>query len=103
MTDDEKLQSLLSDEAFAKQILELETPAEVVKLLGEKGVVIPESTVVAIRNKIAEGVSEELDEEALEQVSGGSITLATVAVVAGVAAGVMTLATKVDSWTRRRW
>ena len=56
MTEEEKLKELFSDEAFAKKILELENSGEVVKALSEKGVNIPESSVVEIRNQLLKGL-----------------------------------------------
>ena len=111
MTDNErieKLKELVSDADFTEQLLDLETPEEVQAAIKEKGVDISLDEINQIKDYIiANADKEELDDEQLEQVAGGSITVGTVigAVIVGAAivSATAKLGSKVHEWTRGRW
>ena len=86
----EKIKEIFADEAFVKDLFELETAADVQIALKEKGIELTEEEIFAIREmilKVADGEISakqleqwatqaergELSEELLEQVSGGSV------------------------------
>jgi hypothetical protein len=74
--DEAKLKEVFSDEAFVKELLELDAPEEVQAKLADKGVALTLEETKAlgsalVRNAEANG---ELDEDALEDVAGGSTT-----------------------------
>lgn len=72
MDENEKLQSLLKDEAFVERILRM-TPEEVQKVLEEEGVHFTVEEIIQAGEMI-KAIAEndgELSEEALENVAGG--------------------------------
>lgn len=86
----ENMKAAFADEAFVKNLFELETAAEVQTALKEKGVELTEEEALSIREflaKVKSGEisaeqleSGELSEEMLGQVAGGSsLVLADVA------------------------
>ena len=121
----ERLKEVFLDEAFVKSLFELETVAEVQAALQEKGIELTEEEILGVRNlliKVEEGgisaeqlekwaaqiESGELSEELLEQVSGGSISIAAAAVVtflikAGTAAAVAGLIYGAAHAIKNRW
>ena len=125
MMNIEKMKEVLSDEAFFKSLFELETAAEVQAALREKGIELTEEEILGVRDlmiKVEEGgisaeqlekwaaqiESGELSEELLEQVSGGSISIAAAAVVtflikAGTAAAVAGLIYGAAHAIKNRW
>ena len=89
----EKLKEAFADEAFVKGLFELETAAEVQAALKEKGVELTEEEILSVRDVLAkvesgeisaeqleqwtkQVESDELPEELLEQVAGGSLMVA---------------------------
>ena len=99
----EKMKAVFADEAFIKQLFELETAAQVQAALKERGVELTEEEILGIRDLIlkvergeisaeqlekwaAQGENGELSEEALEQVAGGSIIGAIIAIIGTKAA-----------------
>lgn len=121
----ERLKEVFLDEAFVKSLFELETVAEVQAALREKGIELTEEEILGVRDlmiKVEEGgisaeqlekwaaqiESGELSEELLEQVSGGSITIAAAAIVtflikAGTAAAVAGLIYGAAHAIKNRW
>ena len=121
----ERLKKVFLDEAFVKSLFELETVAEVQAALREKGIELTEEEILGVRDlmiKVEEGgisaeqlekwaaqiESGELSEELLEQVSGGSISIAAAAVVtflikAGTAAAVAGLIYGAAHAIKNRW
>ena len=97
----EKLNSLLQDKAFLEKLLALETETDVQALLAENGVELTIAEIAAIKSGIEAklGENEELSEDDLENVSGGSVA----AIITAVATGLVALGTAVDQWTNRRW
>ena len=110
----EKMKAVFADEAFIKQLFELETAAQVQAALKERGVELTEEEILGIRDFIikvergeisaeqlekwaAQGENGELSEEALEQVAGGSITIAALIALVGSKAAITGLVTVVGA------
>ena len=109
----EKMKAVFADEAFIKQLFELETAAQVQAALKERGVELTEEEILGIRDLIlkvergeisaeqlekwaAQEENGELSEEALEQVAGGSIIGAIIAII-GTKAAITGLVTMVGA------
>ena len=109
----EKMKAVFADEAFMKQLFELETAAQVQAALKERGVELTEEEILGIRDFIikvergeisaeqlekwaAQEENGELSEEALEQVAGGSIIGAIIAII-GTKAAITGLVTVVSA------
>ena len=109
----EKVKAVFADEAFMKQLFELETAAQVQAALKERGVELTEEEILGIRDFIikvergeisaeqlekwaAQEENGELSEEALEQVAGGSIIGAIIAII-GTKAAITGLVTVVGA------
>ncbi|MBR1729834.1 MAG: Nif11-like leader peptide family RiPP precursor [Selenomonadaceae bacterium] len=104
----EKLKEIFADKDFTAKVLEMETPEEVQKAVKTKGVEMSLEEIDSIKDfveKNSEG--EELTDDQLENVAGGSITVAAVVggiIIGGaVISGAVTLGRAVNNWTRRRW
>ena len=110
----EKMKVVFADEAFMKQLFELETAAQVQAALKARGVELTEEEILGIRDFIikvergeisaeqlekwaAQGENGELSEEALEQVAGGSITIAGLIALVGAKAAITGLVTVVGA------
>lgn len=107
MTNEEKLKELLADKDFTLSLLGMETAEQVQEALQAKGVELEIADIEAVR-KLLETPSEgELTDDALETVSGGSLTiLAAIGIaslIGGAVSGTIFLGDKVHSWTRSRW
>ncbi len=87
-----KLNELLKDQDFAKQLFELDTPEEVKDLLSKKGVDVTVDEVNALGQQLSEmedkikSGSDELTEDELESAAGGvtpivAYTLSTTATI----------------------
>ena len=121
----EKMKEVFADEAFVKGLFELETAAEVQAALKEKGVELTEEEILSVRDVLAkvesgeisaeqleqwtkQVESDELPEELLEQVAGGSLMVAGL-VILGIcgAVGLVGLADSIDGivehLTGRHW
>lgn len=119
----EKIKEVFSDEAFVKNLFELESAGEVQAALKEKGIEFSEEEIISIRDfllKVEESditkeqlekwtvqlEDGELSEEELENVAGG-IVLETVGFVVGCAiiayAGVTFLTLSIMDAVERRW
>lgn len=80
----------------------MEDANDVQKALADKGVELTLEEINLIRNQLA-GTDEELNEDELENVAGGSV-LGTVAAVVGIVSGVVAIADFLGrSFRRRRW
>ena len=119
----EKIKAVFADKEFVKSLFEMETVAEVQAALKEKGVELTEEEILGIRELLVklengeisaeqaelwakQAENGELPDEALEQVSGGSV-LGTIAVVvlglicvAGIAVAVDNA---IEAGTGRHW
>ena len=63
----EKMKEVFSDEAFVKDLFELETATEVQAALMEKGVEMSEEEILAVRDLLAKMESGEISVEQAEQ------------------------------------
>ena len=71
----EKLETLLQDEEFAKKLFSLESDTEVQSFLAENGVEFTLKEIAAMKAAVKarlENGDEELSEDMLENVAGGS-------------------------------
>ena len=71
-----RIKEVFSDEAFVKEMVSKDTPAEVKALLAEKGIDVSENDILQLRKLVEKKLSqaedsEELDENDLEDVAGG--------------------------------
>ena len=105
--NEKRLQKVLSDEGFAEDLLELETPEQVQAAFREKGIEISIEQIISLRSALikelekAEANNAELSVEDLDDVAGGyawatplTSTILRFALNAGVA---------VHKLTRGRW
>lgn len=93
MTNQEKFQELMNDEAFVKTAFCVDTVEEVQKAFADHGVEITPEEIYAIGDavSVATSTDEELSEDALDSVAGG-ILWSPILFKAGVAAGIATRA-----------
>ena len=98
--NEELLKEVLSDEAFAKSLIEMETPEDVQTALKEKGVDLSIEDIKAIQNLLVNQEDGELSEDDLENVAGG---VDVDKIITGVVDGICKLGDAVHKWTRRRW
>ncbi len=93
MENKEKLQQLMQDEKFLKEILDLETIEEVQHAFKEKGVNISTEDLKSVRELIIKFIDNnyELSEEELEEICGGSaITGILIFILKAILAGIIT-------------
>lgn len=87
----EQFEALVNDELFVEKLTKLETNEEVQKAFAERGIGFTMEEIDQIVEKLY-GDKSELNEDSLENVSGGVvITATTVAAVSCIAAGVALL------------
>ena len=96
-----KMKEIFSDEQFVKSLFEMETAAAVQAALKEHGIDLTEQEILSIQNmlsKVESGeisaeqmdllakktMGGELSDESLEQIAGGFVITATVAIVTKV-------------------
>lgn len=99
----EKLNELLQDESFIKNLLSLETDEEVQSFLSENGVDFTLSEIAAIKSGVAArlaGDEEELSDDDLENVAGGADIAA---IISGICDGIGKIGDYIHKWTRGRW
>lgn len=113
--NEERIKEVFSDEAFVKELLSKETPEEVQAMLAEKDIDLTIDEIVKLRELIikklqkAQSGEEELGDEDLEDVAGGSGLAVLVAgtlsllIVPALFAGLMYGASEVNERTRGRW
>lgn len=101
--NEQQIKELFSNEEFIDSLLALETPEEVQKALTDQGVDLSIQEILAIKDSIANSLDseEELSEEQLETVTGGSFLV--VAIISAVVTGLIKLGDAVDRWTNKRW
>ena len=76
MTNEErtqKLQELMADEEFLKSTMDMETPAELRAAFAARGLEMTEDEVIRVVKLVNKEENDELNEESLENVAGGSI------------------------------
>ncbi len=97
--NEEKLKSLMADEAFVSRLLELETPEEVCAAFEKEGITVTPEEIRQVKEKLENVNSEsELSEDALEEVAGGFLVSAVawgVTALIGIGFG--------EKITRSRW
>lgn len=99
--DEEKLKSLMADEAFVNKLLELETPEEVCAAFEKEGITVTADEISKLKEKLeSAGTEGELSEDALEEVAGGFLLLWSAAVWGASALTGIGIGEKI---TRRRW
>lgn len=107
MNIEEKLKELLADKEFATALLNMESAEQVQQALQEKGVELEIADIEAVRKLLDSPAEGELTDDALETVSGGSLTIMAAigiaSIITGAVTGTITLGNKVNSWTRSRW
>lgn len=98
----ERLNELVQNEVFMKRLLALETDVEVQALLAENDVELSLDEIKFIKKQVEARLNgqEELDEEDLANVVGGS---ATAAIITAVVAGIVKLGNAVHKWTNGTW
>jgi len=95
--DEQRMKEIFSDGAFVKELLDMETPAQVQMAFKGKGVNLTEAEVVQIRDQINKhiesgAISDELSLDQLDDVAGGLAPLligiaVLIAAVGGAVAG----------------
>lgn len=96
---EEKLKKVMSDEAYVKELLALETPEEVQASLEEKDVEMSLDEIKQATNLLSRYSDGELSEDELAEIAGGCAACVTCAIISIVASGA-----GFTEWiTRRRW
>lgn len=101
--DDAKIKKVFSDKKFVESLLEMSSAKDVQAALAEKGVKLSEKEIIDVKNQLAKGNGKELSQDQLDGVAGGVVISGTVLAVVACVSGVISLAGKVNEWTRRRW
>jgi hypothetical protein len=83
----ENVKEVFSDEAFVKELFEMETASQVQAALKEKGIELTEAEILEIRDTLAKVESGELTEDMLENVAGGITIAGIISIIVAVAAG----------------
>ncbi|MBR6940797.1 MAG: Nif11-like leader peptide family RiPP precursor [Clostridia bacterium] len=99
MDNKEKLDALMKDEAFVKKLEACKTAAEIIALYKEQGIEVTEENAKAGLAVLQKG--DELDESALENVSGGTlgalVGIATIATAHSVIIGLNAVSDKLNN------
>lgn len=76
MMNEAKVQEVLNDEVFVKNLLAMETPEEVQAALQAKDIDFSVEEIVTIRDTVVQKLAagDELSDEDLENVAGGLVT-----------------------------
>jgi hypothetical protein len=79
--NEERIKEIFSDEAFVKELFSKEDPEEVQKMLADKGIDLSIDEIVTLKDMLEKKLQqaqngEELAEDDLEEVAGGSGVLA---------------------------
>ena len=86
----------MKDQAFVDQLSAAQSAEEAQKIFASKGIDFTLEEVKAIALGVEKG--DELGEEELEAVSGGSITLAGIWTVVKIVGGVVTIVDTIRKW-----
>lgn len=84
---EEKLQELSEDKEFLEKVCSTEEPEQIKALFLEKDIEMDDEAATAFVEKLRSMDGEELDEEALENVSGGFLGLCAAGTIAACAIG----------------
>ncbi len=100
---EEKIKAVMAEEGFVEKLMECQEPEQVQALFAEKGVELSLDDVMAISKGLSAALEdgEELDEDALDSVAGGSATLAIVGAVVSVVTTVVKNWRSIKNWFRR--
>ena len=106
--NEDRVKEVFSDEEFVKEFFGKETPEEAQAMLAEKDIEVSVEELVKLRDLLikkaqqAEG-SEELNDDELEDVSGGIIGFAIAMLVGGALLGGLFITAGVMEEKGRRW
>ena len=106
--NEDRVKEVFSDEEFVKELFSKETPEEAQAMLAEKDIEVSVEELVKLRDLLikkaqqAEG-SEELNDDELEDVSGGIIGFAIAMLVGGALLGGLFITAGVMEEKGRRW
>ena len=96
MANQAVLEKVFADEAFVKQLVEMEKPEDVRDALNAKGAEVTTEEVQQIAKSLSQQAEGELDEDALEDVAGG-VSIGTIISAARIGYDLVRTA------IRRRW
>ncbi len=99
---EEKLTQILAEEGFVEKLMRCETPEQVQSLFGKKGLDLTLEEIRAISQSLTLEFSDsdELDEDALDAVAGGT-TYSTAFVAATISPALSAAMKKLDPELRR--
>ena len=107
--NEERIKEVFSDEAFVKALLEQEEAAQVQAMLAEKEIDLSIEEInklqeLLLKQSSGEVDEEELSEDALEDVAGGSLVVLGALIIATLGLGLVAgSAACLASNRRRRW
>ena len=99
----EKLTTLLQDEAFVEKLIAQENDTDVQALLKENNIELSLEEIALIKKKVDARLSsgsDELSDDDLENVAGGADVGS---IISGVADALCKIGDSVHKWTRSRW
>ena len=110
--NEERIKEIFSDKEFVTELISLETPTDIQALLKTKGIDLDLEQIEKGKKMVTEKLEQfaagedvfddEIGDDDLDKVSGGSVTL-TFVIVQAVVVGVCTAAHEVHQVTRGRW
>jgi len=104
----EKIIEVFSDKEFVMQLLEIEDMEEARAFIAEKGIELTVEEVTEMRDQVVKKISDgsiqdmEIDDEDLENVTGGFLGVAIAYLVATIVLVSLGMAVGIDGMTRRR-
>ena len=107
--NEERIKEIFADEEFVKEFFGKETPEEAQALLAEKDIDVSVSDLCKLMDMLIAKVENpdaeaELDDEALEDVSGGSLALVGIlAAVGAIFAGLYYVQDRLNTGRWARW
>lgn len=107
--NEERIKEVFADKEFVKEFLSKETPEEAQDLLAEKDIDVSVSDLCKLMDMLIARVENpdaeaELDDEALEDVSGGSLALVGIlAAVGAIFAGLYYVQDRLNTGRWARW
>ena len=105
--NEERIKEIFSDEAFVKELLSLDAAADIQALLKTKGIELDLDQIEKAKEIVAKKLAiiaagEELDDDDLDEVSGG-FAITTLGVVSAIISVVGFASSMVITKTRGRW
>ena len=103
--NEERIKEVFSDEEFVKELFSKETPEEAQAMLAEKDIDLTVEELIQLRELIIKKAqqtddNEELVDDDLEDVAGGSVILLSIAVYGIAALGVAAI---IHVFSKGRW